>query len=262
MESSPYNKNNFLINSDQLNIIFKNNGLEFIKINNINLYQKSFIHESYRKLKCYDKMSNENSNLELQEESYERLEFIGDALIESIVANYLYDRYHETYKQDEGFLTKLKTRIVCGKNLTYLSSCINFQEYIVISKSIEDKCNGRQNMKDHKILCDVFEAFCGALYKDTDDYNIVKRFMIYVIENYLDLSEFIINDINYKDQLWRYIKKTYNKYPRIVTEETDDIYKTIIYNGDDKIGYSEDDNKKDSQQQASKEGLKFYGVLN
>jgi hypothetical protein len=62
--------------------------------------------------------------------------------------------------------------------------------------------------------------------------------------------------------LWRYIKKTYNKYPRIVTEETDDIYKTIIYNGDDKIGYSEEDNKKDSQQQASKEGLKFYGVLN
>ena len=120
MESNPYNKNNFLLTESFLNEIL--NQVD-IKINscNIELYQKSFVHESYRKLKCYEKMTNTDNCLQLQNESYERLEFIGDALIESIVANYLYSRYHEIYNQDEGFLSKLKMRIVCGKNLSKLS---------------------------------------------------------------------------------------------------------------------------------------------
>lgn len=262
MESTPYNKNNSLISKEQVKNILKQNGINDININNINLFQKSFVHESYRKLKCYDKMENVNSYLDLQDESYERLEFIGDAIIDSIIANYLYDRYHVLYNQDEGFLTKLKTRIVCGKNLSYLSGLLDFDKYIIISNSIEEKHNGRKNMKEHKILCDVFEAFCGALYKDTNNYDIVEKFIINIVEKYIDFSEFILNDINYKDQLWRYIKKTYNHYPEYKTIEKDNMYKTIIYNGNDKVGEFTSDNKKISQQNSAKEGLKYYGILN
>ena len=261
MDNNPYNKNNFLVTEDTIQYILKNANIN-IRISNIYLYQKSFIHESYRKLKCYESIPRDVSCLPLQDESYERLEFIGDALIESIVSNYLYSRYHEIYNKDEGFLTKFKTRLVCGKNLTILSNMIGFYKYIVISKSIEDKYNGRQNMKDHKILCDVFESFCGALYKDTNDYEIVKKFVIYCIESNLDMSEFIIQDTNFKDQLWRYIKQTYNKYPNQKTEEIDGIFSTKIFNGSDIIGISKDIDKKKSEQLASKKGLEYYGILN
>lgn len=261
MESNPYNKNNFLLTESFLNEILNQVDIN-INSCNIELYQKSFVHESYRKLKCYEKMTNTDNSLQLQNESYERLEFIGDALIESIVANYLYSRYHEIYNQDEGFLTKLKISIVCGKNLSRLSNKLNLKKYIIISKSIEDKYNGRLNMGDHKILCDVFEAFCGALYKDTKNYEIVEKFVVNSIEKYLDLSEFIINDTNYIDQLWRYMKKTYDKYPEKNTINIKDEYLTQIKNGEEIIGEFKSIDKKESEQFASKEALKHYGILN
>tara|TARA_B110000858_G_C17747951_1_gene448271 strand:- start:47 stop:838 length:792 start_codon:yes stop_codon:yes gene_type:complete len=258
----PYNSNNESITKDTIHKILSSLKITF-EVNNLSLYQKSFIHESYRKLKCYENMVNKNNNMALQEESYERLEFIGDALIESITANYLYDRYHIIYKQDEGFLTKLKTRLVCGKNLTYLSGCLELQKYIVISKMVEDKNKGRENMKSHKILCDVFEAFCGALYQDTNDYELVKKFIINVYEKFIDFSELIITDINYKDKLSRYIKKTYDNYPIYNTIMIDeDNYKTEIFNGEDKIGEFISLDKKDSNQEAAKLGLIYYGILN
>ena len=149
-----------------------------------------------------------------------------------------------------------------GKTLTYLSFKIGFHKYIVISKWIEDKHNGRNNMTDHKILCDVFEAFCGALYKDTKNYEIVEKFVINSIEKYLDLSEFIINDTNYKDQLWRYMKKTYDKYPEKNTINVEDEYLTQIKNGEEIIGEFKSNDKKESEQLASREALKHYGILN
>tara|TARA_B110001469_G_C9644723_1_gene325383 strand:+ start:3254 stop:4039 length:786 start_codon:yes stop_codon:yes gene_type:complete len=260
MDSNPYNINNFLINKNQVIDLLKQSGINHIP-ENIYLYQKSFIHESYRKLKCYESMKNEINALDLQLESYERLEFIGDALIESIVSNYLYSRYHETYDQDEGFLSKLKMRIVCGKNLSHLSGLLGFQNYIVISKSIEEKYNSRKNMLNHKILCDVFESFCGALYKDTNDYEIVKEFIINSIESNLDLSEFIINDNNYKDQLSRYVKKTFDTYPEYIVKDNGVMFTTIIKNKDEIICKFNDVDKKLSQQNAAKEALKYYGIL-
>ena len=260
--ATPFNSFNFKVSETNIYEIFNKLDINF-KLNDISLYQKSFIHESYRKLKCYEDMINNNNYMALQDESYERLEFIGDALIESITANYLYDRFHIIYNQDEGFLTKLKTRLVCGKNLTYLASCLDLQKYIVISKMVEDKNNGRENMKTHKILCDVFEALCGALYQDTKDYQLVEKFVINVYEKFIDFSELIITDINYKDKLSRYIKKTYDNYPiynTIIIDE--DNYKTEIFNGEDKIGEFISQDKKDSNQGAAKLGLIYYGILN
>lgn len=117
-------------------------------------------------------------------------------------------------------------------------------------------------MKDHKILCDVFEAFCGALYKATNDYELVKKFVISSIESNIDIGDMIVQDTNYKDQLWRYIKQTYDKYPRKEIIENANIYHTTIFNGPDKIGESSHVDKKQSEQQASKKGLEYYGILN
>lgn len=263
---NPYNLNNFLITSDVVIDILSQHNINDFKIKDISLFIKSFIHESYTNLKCYETFKNDNKRLDLQKESYERLEFLGDSFIGCIVAEYLYKRYHEIYGVNEGFMTKLRTRIVMGKTLTYLSFKIGFHKYIVISKWIEDKHNGRNNMTDHKILCDVFEAFCGALYLNSDFFTL-QKFLISVIEKYIDFSDFILNDINYKDKLSRYIHKTYNYYPNYIVNETiiDNIktYKCIIKNNKDEI-ISEyvSENKKQAEQSSAKLALKYYNILN
>ena len=107
---------------------------------------------------------------------------VGDSILGSIVASYIYKRYYEIHKQNEGFLTKFKIRIVCGETLSKLSKCLKFQQHLIISKYQEDYCNGRDNSN---ILEDVFESFLGAMYLDTD-YQTVENFLICVIEKYLE----------------------------------------------------------------------------
>lgn len=257
----PYNKNNFLISSLDVINILKEQNINNFNIKDLYLFQKSFIHESYTNLKCYSEFKNENNNLKLQDESYERLEFLGDSLIGCIIADYLYKRYHEIYNVDEGFLTKIRTRIIMGKTLTYLSNCINFNKYIIISDHIEKKYKGRENMQEHKILCDVFEAFCGALYLNSN-FETLYTFLICIIEKYINFSDLIITDINYKDKLSRYVKKNYNYNIKYDTVLENDIYKCNILNDKNKIiSTIKNTDKKQSEQLAAKEALKYFNIL-
>ena len=70
--------------------------------------------------------------------------------------------------------------------------------------------DGRNNKN---ILEDTFEAFIGALYLDTNDILFVKEFLINIYEKYIDFTDIIINDTNYKDQLLRYFQKNFKQYP-------------------------------------------------
>ena len=80
------------------------------------------------------------NTIPLQQESYERLEFLGDAVLHNILAEYLFKRYD---KEDEGFMTKLRTKIENGDTLSILSEKIGLGEYIVISRYVE--MNGGRN---------------------------------------------------------------------------------------------------------------------
>ena len=76
--------------------------------------------------------------MEIQNSSNERLEYIGDAVISSVCAKYLYDRFPT---QDEGFLTRIRTKIVNGESLANLARKLDFSEYLIISKHVEEKSN-------------------------------------------------------------------------------------------------------------------------
>ena len=67
--------------------------------------------------------------------SYETMEFLGDAILGSVVSSYLYRRFHEIHSQTEGFLTKLKIRLICGVYLCKLSKDLKFQEHIIMFPS-------------------------------------------------------------------------------------------------------------------------------
>jgi ribonuclease-3 len=119
-----------------------------IKLKDKGLLTQSFCHRSYL---------NENSNCGL--ENNERLEFLGDAVIELIVTEYLYKEYP---KNPEGELTNWRASLVNAKKLSEIAQKLGFNDYLLLSKG-EDKEMGKARQY---ILADTFEAFIGAVYLD------------------------------------------------------------------------------------------------
>jgi len=261
-KSDPYNNINKLITSDEVLNILNKHDIQDYHIKDLSLFQKAFVHSSYCEMKDYEEYTKSDNCLSLFKGSYETLEFLGDSFLGCIVSNYLYSRYVNEHFKDEGFLTKLKIRLVCGEQLAHLSKCMNFQEYMIISKHIEDNCNGREN--EH-ILEDVFEAFIGALYYDSRDYNLIEKFIITIIQNYVDISDLIQNDNNYKDQILRYFQKNFSiqaKYETVKNEETNNFISFItLPNEENKKIKGSGNTKKKAEQDVSKNTLIYYRVI-
>ena len=163
---NPYNTNNKLITDIELSQILKRCGI-CLKIKNLDLYRNAFAHKSYCKKKNNDNdveiADKPEGCLELREESNERLEFLGDSIISSVVAKYLFERYPD---QDEGFMTRIRTKLVNGQSLGNFANIIGLPEFIIISRHVEERCKGREN---YRILEDAFESFIGALFLDFNE---------------------------------------------------------------------------------------------
>jgi ribonuclease-3 len=281
--NQPYNNKNILLQNVDLQEIFNNNGLNNIKFKNIDLYRVAFVHKSYCTMKNIDfDKSNINcpaDSLPLQDMSYERLEFLGDSLIGMIVANYLYNRFPD---QNEGFLSKIRTKIVNGRMLGYLSDKIGFPKFAIISKQVEET-GGRNNFK---IMEDIFEAFIGALFLDFQTeydkvqlpnninispftgagYFIVESFIIYIIENYIDFCELIRLKNNYKDMLVSYMTHNLQDIPKfyevkITIKDNIRIFTYCIKDRNNSIiATSTGTNKKEAENNTAKEALIYYNV--
>lgn len=281
-EELPYNEKNVLLQHEDLRKLFDTNGLEGLRYNNINLYRNALTHRSYCTMKNDDfTTGNERCPAgcpPLQEMSYERLEFLGDSILGMIVSAYLYERYPD---QSEGFLSRVRTKIVNGKMLGFLAEKVGFQHFVFISKQIEES-NGRNN---YKILEDVFEAFIGAILMDfqrPDDivdlpahiamtpltgagYYVAEKWVIHIVEKYLDFAELIQAKTNFKDMLVRYMQHTFQDSPRFFETSIDvrNGRKTFVYCVKNKsnavLGTASGASKKDAENLAARAALEYYG---
>ena len=144
----------------------------------------------------------------------EQIEFVGDSLLGCVIALYLHERYPD---QDEGFLTRLRTRLVNNKQLGEIAMKIGFHHWIVLSRHVEDICNGRRNLR---ILGSMLEAWVGAMYLDIAESNPggafmrVKTFLINLFETQVDFVALISEDNNFKDQLLKWYQATYHTPPK------------------------------------------------
>jgi ribonuclease-3 len=144
----------------------------------------------------------------------EQIEFVGDSLLGCVIALYLHERYPD---QDEGFLTRLRTRLVNNKQLGEIAMKIGFHHWIVLSRHVEDICNGRRNLR---ILGSMLEAWVGAMYLDIAETNPggaflrVKTFLINLFETQVDFVALISEDNNFKDQLLKWYQATYHTPPK------------------------------------------------
>ena len=232
-------------------------------------YKKAFVHKSVVK-----NAKESNTLPKYMQESYERYEFLGDSVLGFVIAKYSYERFED---QNEGFLTRIKTKLVNGEALSYFSKELGFGEYILMSRFVEDKCKGRKFVK---ILEDVFESFIGALYLDFNEkelpdydfysgigFHICEKFLINLIEEKVDFADLIKNDYNYKDQLLRYYQQTYHKPPKyeLVSSEQLENEKSFIINVLDEKGEilctGSGKSKKKAEQNGSKNALIKLNII-
>ncbi len=174
---------------------------------NLALYKLAFRHKS---------MSTPGSNG--FRHSNERLEYLGDAVLGSCVADFLFKKF--PYK-DEGFLTEIRSRIVSRQNLNALSRKLGVDKLIQTN---------RENLSlGTSILGDAFEAFVGALYLDKGyrfTYNVIVQ---KIIHNHLDLDELVSKEVNFKSKLIEWAQKEKREIEFEVTEETENTRKLKIY---------------------------------
>ena len=210
----PYNINNILVNEENIINILKQFNIEVEKIHNISYFHKAFTHKSYVKKEMFtdnilidsrNEMGNPKNLLELRNDSYERLEYFGDRVVKITVSWYLFHRYPN---EDEGFMTRLQTKIEDKKNLAVFSKHLGLGKYFLLSKQIES-LNGRNLDRIHE---DVFEAFMGALFL-SNGLEPASMLLFNLLETLVDYSDKLYCDNNYKDNLLRYHHKKKWAFP-------------------------------------------------
>jgi ribonuclease-3 len=256
----PFNPNNVLLSKEDLCSFLEIGDIK--DVHNINLYRTAFVHRSYCTMKNTGfEAGNErcpDNCLPLQDVSYERLEFLGDAVLGMVVARYLYERYPD---QSEGFLSRMRTKIVNGKSLGALSNKIGFARFAIISKQIE-ATQGRDN---YKTMEDVFEAFIGAICMDQSS-DVAEQWLINVLEKHIDFADLIQAKTNYKDMLVRYMQGTYQDNPRFYEVSVDirNNHKVFRYCVKNKagtvLGVAAAASKKDAENAAALAALNYFGV--
>jgi dsRNA-specific ribonuclease len=246
---NPYNEKNKEITLSEVQTILNNYGVVGT-VNNIELYKRAFVHCSYTKRPALENQAENITIVErpydcipLKSKSNERLEFLGDGVLECYTKYYLYRRFP---KEDEGFMTEKKIALVKNEHIGKLARDMGLHKWYLISKHAEEK-NIRTNTK--KLGC-LFEAFLGALFldfnkiqiKDEDKwfesvfitgpgFQMAQLFLESIFEKHVDWTELISNDDNYKNQLQVLLQKEFKKTPdyMIISQDLEEGYTMGVY---------------------------------
>lgn len=218
------------------------------KFNNQSLLELSLVHTSYSNEHVFTKGKNN-----------QRLEFLGDAVLELVYTEILYKTFSI---KDEGYLTKLRANLVCEEGFSELSDQINLSKYILLGKG-EEKTDGRNKPS---IKSDAFEALNGALYLD-GGFDAVYNFIYPLIKDKItDVKEHKENVSDYKSMLQEHLhkKKNINCHYELDKEEGPAHDKTFyikVYQGLKLLGEGEGKNKKLAEQMAAKDALEKLRVI-
>ena len=200
------------------------------------IYKTAFSHSSY---------VNEN-NLKAD---YERLEFLGDAVLELIISDYLYNNLNIK----EGDMTKIRASYVCEDACFKYASDLNFSNYIKVGHG-EEKDGGRFKKV---ILADIFEAFIGALYID-QGFLKTKEIILNIIVPYIENPEISFFS-DYKSILQEYTQTDRRNLKYILINEEgpahDKTFTTVVMIDDIKYGTGIGSSKKESEQEAARDAL-------
>jgi dsRNA-specific ribonuclease len=217
---------------------------------NIALYERAFVHRSYTKRPNFENLQQNITIVDrpedcmpLSSKSNERLEFLGDGVLECVTKYYLYRRFP---KENEGFMTEKKIAIVKNEAIGKIALEMGLHKWLILSKHAEEK-KIRTNLK--KLGC-LFEAFIGALFLDFNKisvkdengwfqntfvtgpgFQMAQKFIENVFEKHIDWIALIQNDDNYKNILQVKIQKEFKVTPHYLEIDHDEElgYKMGVY---------------------------------
>lgn len=212
---------------------------------NIRLYRMAFRHRS---VAVPIKNGAKNSN--------ERLEFLGDAILGSVVAELLFKMY--PYK-DEGFLTEMRSKIVSRSNLNQLAKKLGIDEHIQFDNKLLN-----HNSKQGSLLGDTFEAMIGAVYMDKD-YNFTRNFLLNrIIKPHIDIHTLELTETNFKSKLIEWCQRHGKDITfEIIPNEEGENSKlfTIQVNIDgESSAIGRDYNKKNAEKLAAEKACEFLKI--
>ena len=245
---NPYNSLNKEITKKDIETLLTCYGLPPI-VYNMKLYKRAFIHRSYtkkpeienitQKIKIVDKPPN---CLPLSTKSNERLEFLGDGILEFVTKYYLYRRFP---KENEGFMTEKKIALIKNESIGRIAMEMGLNKWLILSKHAEEK-KIRNNLK--KIGC-LFESFIAAVFLDFNKvviydeglwfqnlfvcgpgFQMVQKLIENIFEKHVNWVELILNDDNYKNILQVKIQKEFKVTPHYIElDYNDEGYKMGVY---------------------------------
>lgn len=207
---------------------------------NLALYKLAFFHKSTSTQKGYAIQNNE------------RLEYLGDAVLGTIVAEYLFKKYPNS---NEGFLTKMRSKIVKRKSLNQIGDKMGLD--VLLSEYNTTRLS-------RSMLGNAVEALVGAIYVERG-YNNTKSYVVnQLLRRYLDIHELETTDDNYKSQLLEWSQKngktvSYKVLARYKFEKRDRFKVAVLVDGE-KVGTADDFNKKSAEQIASERALSALGI--
>lgn len=202
---------------------------------NKDMLKQAFTHSSY----AYEnKLETYHNN--------ERLEFLGDAVLELSISNYLYNIYP---KLPEGELTKIRATLVCEQSLSNLARQLDLGKYLLLGNG-EEQTGGKNR---DSILADVFEAVIGSIYIDSS-FEVAEKFVIDMLKPFV--SDSIYGDFDYKSTLQEHYQK-FSQIPlkyEIIDQSGPDHEKTFtarLTHNNIVLGTGKGRTKKEAEQRAA-----------
>lgn len=213
------------------------------------LFQQAMIHKSAA-------AAAGKQNGAMKKPSNERLEFLGDSVLDLAVASYLFERFPD---QNEGFMTKIRIRLINGITVASYARHLGLTKYVCLSRELE-KLGGRNQQA---LLEDAFEAWLGALFL-TCGFEQACKWMIAFMEMHVDFCDTIMQHRDYKDMLVKHFQAVYKCLPIFEDRKTRD-GKTFSVAILDKVGRivatGSGTSRRQAEALAAKSALRYYGFF-
>ena len=194
------------------------------------------------------------SNTSKKLDSNERLEFLGDTILDAVIADFLYHKFPD---EDEGYLTKIKAKIVSRKSLAAIGNSMNIADHIVYQKG--------RSIRLSTLEGNAFEAIIGAIYLDGGYESVKKCIDHYVLRLHVDLSVLLEKEIDFKSKLFIWAQKNQLNidFETLQEDLTDGkwTYEVEVSINKNKYGRGIGSSKKAAEQMASKETLNLMGEI-
>ena len=204
----------------------------------LQLYKQAITHKSVTK--------NRSAGIRY---SNERLEFLGDAILDAIIGDYLYKKYPDEH---EGVLTKARSKLVSRTHLIHLAKSTGLEKLLVCD--ISDK-NVRLGLAGNAI-----EAMIGAIYL-RKGYNFSNKSVLKLIERFTDIEDFLSKDEDFKSLLYQWTQKNKKSlaYKAIELKE-EMVFEVSLFIDDEFVAKASAPNKKSAEKEASKQAIKLFGI--